>query len=59
LAGERKKFLGILFDCCNVYRRIYVNKEGNAYEGKCPYCEREVIVKIGPEGSSNRIFTAR
>ena len=28
-----KNFLGILFECCNVYRRVYTNKEKNAYEG--------------------------
>ena len=21
-----KKFLGIMFECCNIYRRIYINK---------------------------------
>ncbi|VAX26675.1 hypothetical protein MNBD_NITROSPINAE05-716 [hydrothermal vent metagenome] len=56
---ERKKFLGILFDCCNVYRRIYVNKEKNAYEGRCPRCQREVRVIIGSEGTSTRFFNAR
>lgn len=53
-----KKFLGILFECCNIYRRIYVNKEGNAYEGRCPSCYRSVKVKIGEGGTANRFFTA-
>ncbi|MDA0692758.1 MAG: hypothetical protein O3A78_04020 [Nitrospinae bacterium] len=56
---EKKKFLGILFDCCNVYRRIYINKEKNAYEGRCPHCYREVRVLIGSDGSSSRFFNAR
>ncbi|GJL77671.1 MAG: hypothetical protein NPINA01_06600 [Nitrospinaceae bacterium] len=56
---EKKKFLGILFECCNVYRRIYINKEKNAYEGRCPYCMREVRVLIGSDGSSSRFFNAR
>ena len=55
---EGKKFLGIMFDCCNIYRRIYINKEGNAYEGRCPVCYRPVKVKIGEGGSSSRFFTA-
>jgi len=33
---RENKFIGILFECCNIYRRIYMNKEKNAYEGKCP-----------------------
>jgi len=50
------KFIGILFECCNIYRRIYVNKEKNAYEGKCPKCNGEVKVKIGPGGTETRFF---
>ncbi len=54
-----RKFLGIHFECCNVYRRIYINKDGNAYEGHCPKCYRPVKVLIGPDGSSSRFFSAR
>lgn len=58
--GEaQKKFLGIMFECCNVYRRIYINKEGNAYEGRCPKCFAKVKVLIGEGGSDTRIFRAR
>ena len=56
---KNRKFLGILFKCCNVYRRIYINKEKNAYEGHCPYCTREVKILIGCEGSQSRFFKAR
>jgi len=54
-----KKFLGIMFECCNVYRRVYINKEGNAYEGRCPKCFAEVKVRIGTDGSDTRFFRAR
>jgi D-aminoacyl-tRNA deacylase len=54
-----KKFLGIMFECCNIYRRIYINKGGNAYEGRCPKCFAMVKVSIGPGGSDNRMFRAR
>ena len=54
-----KKFLGIHFECCNVYRRVYLNREGNAYEGRCPICYRTVKVLIGPEGTDARFFRAR
>ncbi|MFQ5672844.1 MAG: hypothetical protein ACE5G9_07110 [Nitrospinales bacterium] len=56
---EKKKFLGVHFECCNVYRRIYVNKEQNAYEGRCPLCFRVVKIKIGEEGTDARFFRAR
>lgn len=55
---KRKKFLGILFECCNVYRRIYLNRQETAYEGRCPRCYREVKVLIGPEGTDQRFFRA-
>ncbi len=56
---KEKQFIGILFECCNVYRRIYINKDGNAYEGRCPNCYGKVKVIIGPDGTDQRFFTAR
>lgn len=55
----KKNFLGILFECCNVYRRIYLNKEKNAYEGHCPICRRIVKVRVGLDGTASRFFRAR
>ena len=54
-----RKFLGILFECCHVYGRIYKNAAGTAYEGVCPRCQRRLSVRIGPEGTQRRIFIAR
>ncbi len=55
---EKKKFLGIMFKCCNVYGRIYVNKQGDAYTGRCPKCLRTIKVKIGEGGTDSRFFEA-
>ena len=52
-------FLGIMFECCNVYGRIYKNKEGTHYQGKCPRCLRELKIKIGEGGTTNRFFRAQ
>lgn len=51
-----KKFLGILFECCGVYGRIYPNKDGTAYVGRCPKCMRAIKVKIGEGGTGQRFF---
>ena len=59
MSKTKKTFLGIMFECCNVYKRVYVNKEGNAYEGHCPKCGAEVKVRIGTGGSDSRFFRAR
>lgn len=56
--SEKRQFLGIIFECCNVYGRIYKNKEGTAYVGKCPKCLKQVSVKIGKGGTDNRFFKA-
>ncbi|OGR02373.1 MAG: hypothetical protein A2284_00855 [Deltaproteobacteria bacterium RIFOXYA12_FULL_61_11] len=56
---EKRNYLGILFECCNVYARIHRTKDGTAYEGRCPRCLRPIRVAIGEGGTSQRIFKAR
>lgn len=53
-----KNFVGIMFTCCNVYGRVYKNKEGTAYVGRCPKCLQPVRLKIGEGGLNSRFFYA-
>jgi len=55
---EQRKFVGVRFNCCNIYVRIYINKEGTGYEGRCPKCFRPVSFKVGSGGTDNRFFEA-
>ena len=56
--GKSRPFLGIVFECCHVYGRIYRNWDASAYEGRCPRCLAKVRVRIGEGGTSQRFFTA-
>ncbi|MFV2068388.1 MAG: hypothetical protein ACC645_15570 [Pirellulales bacterium] len=53
-----RPFVGIHFVCCDLYTRVYVNREETAYEGNCPRCGRPIRILIGPGGTSQRFFTA-
>lgn len=57
-ARSGRRFVGIRFACCEVYTRVYVNRTQTAYEGRCPRCARLVRLRIGPDGTDARLFTA-
>ncbi|KAB2940472.1 MAG: hypothetical protein KJ057_10730 [Phycisphaerae bacterium] len=53
-----RPWIGVRFDCCGVYQRVYRNPEGTAYVGRCPRCGREARARVGPSGVSARFFVA-
>jgi hypothetical protein len=53
-----RKFIGVWFECCHTYGRLYKNKEGTLYRGRCPKCLRSIKVPINAESerATNRRF---
>lgn len=56
--AKGRPFISIHFDCCKVFTRVYLNAAGTAYVGWCPRCAKKVTARVGPDGTSARIFRA-
>ncbi len=59
--GDRRsgrRYVGVHFACCDVYSRVYINRQETGYVGNCPRCTRRIELKIGPGGTDSRFFTA-
>ena len=55
---DRRQFLGVQFDCCRTYSRIYINRDRTAFVGHCPKCGKQIHVKISPDGMDAKFFSA-
>ena len=49
---QRPRFVGIHFQCCRVYSRVFVNQQGTAYVGNCPrlWAESDIENRAGRNG---------
>ncbi len=48
--------MGVLFRCCRVYQRLYLNADGSAFAGRCPRCGARVTLLVDPHGTDSRFF---
>lgn len=51
-----RRFLSVLFRCCNTYGRLYPDSERTRYAGRCPKCGSRIEAGIGPGGTDRNIF---
>jgi len=43
-ARVARPFVHVQFDCCNTYLRIYRDPAATEYRGRCPRCQRAVVL---------------
>lgn len=55
---SRRPWVGIRFDCCGMYVRVYRNAESTEYLGRCPRCGKRVRLRVGEGGTDARFFVA-
>ena len=53
-----RPFVGLMFRCCNVYRRAYLNAKGTAYTASCPRCSERARINVSPKGAKSRFFSS-
>jgi hypothetical protein len=55
-AAQGRRFISVQFACCHVYQRVYINREGTAYDARCPKCGRSMRFLVGAGGTDQRTF---
>lgn len=58
MSAVARPYIGMLFRCCHIYLRIYLNRDGTAYAGSCPRCGVQVQIQTGEGGSRSRFWAA-
>ena len=57
--SQKRAYISIHWKCCKAFSRIYKNRDGSAYEGRCPRCAAHLRVPICKGGTTQRIFIAQ
>jgi PHP family Zn ribbon phosphoesterase len=43
---DKRPYLGVQFECCSVYTRVYRKPEILFYEARCPKCGRTARIDV-------------
>ena len=55
-SGKKREFVGVFWECCKVYSRVYLNARKTAFVGWCPKCGRRTQLNVSPTGTKSRFF---
>lgn len=55
--GERM-WVGVYYECCDAYSRVYRRREDLCYRGRCPRCGASVSIRVGPSGIAAKMLIA-
>jgi hypothetical protein len=53
-----RPYVGILFECCGIYVRVYRGLDEARYEARCPKCLRTASLRVARGGTDARFFRA-
>jgi len=63
MASEKKTvkrhWIGVMFECCSIYSRLYRAPDARVYRGRCPGCLRTLHLPLGEDGTESRQFRAK
>ncbi|MDH4120200.1 MAG: hypothetical protein OEV94_00635 [Deltaproteobacteria bacterium] len=54
-----RPYLSLFFECCRVYQRVYQDRAGTHYLGRCPRCLGSIRFAISPDGTARRAFRVK
>ncbi|MGE0479427.1 MAG: hypothetical protein AB7Q17_03040 [Phycisphaerae bacterium] len=54
-----RPYVGVFFECCGAYARVYRDPGVLEYVGRCPRCLRPLRVRVSREGVPARQLRAR
>jgi hypothetical protein len=55
----KRPWIGIMFECCAIYSRLYRAPGSKEYRGRCPRCLRAIHLPVGEGGTDLRQFRAK
>ena len=51
-------WVGVYYECCSTYARVYRRPDEMCYRGRCPDCGARVSIRVGPKGIAAKMLIA-